>query len=133
LALLWGAILALLLAVVQIGLFYFAGQLALTAAQTAVGAARTSTYGASDAGTSSRGRGGGPSFAGADAQARGEAQEFLDRAASSVLTDTTVVTEVDPATGTVQVTVTGEVLSLLPGVAPTVSRQAVGGFEQVTP
>lgn len=129
LALLWGVMLTLVLAVVQIGLVFYAGQLARTAAQTGVSAARTPIAGTEEvaAGTMSW------STAGAAEEARTSAEDFLARAAGTVLTDTTITTQIDQGAATVQVTVTGEVLSLIPGVAPTVSRDAVGGLEQVTP
>lgn len=121
-ALLWGAMLALVLAVVQVALVFYAGQLALTAAQDGVRTGRTDTGAAS-----------GTAVAGTVEDARRDAEAFLDRAAGTALTAVTVTAAVDPAAGTVQVTVTGEVLSVLPGVTLTVSRQAVGGLERITP
>ena len=129
LALLWGVMLTLVLAVVQIGLVFYAGQLALTAAQTGVNAARTPTVAADNNASGT----GAWSIAESAEDARDNADAFLADAAGTVLTDTTITTQIDQGAATVQVTVTGEVLSLIPGVTPTVSRDAVGGLEQVTP
>lgn len=125
LALLWGVMLILVLAVVQIGLLYYAGQLALTAAQTGASSARTTDL---DAGSDLV-----VPVSGSADDARRDAEYFLARTGGTVLSDATVTTEFDQATATVQVTVTGNVLSVLPGINPTVTRQARGGLEQAAP
>jgi Flp pilus assembly protein TadG len=131
LALLWGVMLTLVLAVVQIGLLFYAGQLALTAAQTGVNSARTPTGVAVGGGAGETA--GSWSIADSADDARRDSEEFLARAAGDVLSNVTITTQVDQANATVQVTVTGDVLSVLPGITPTVVRQAAGGLEQVAP
>jgi Flp pilus assembly protein TadG len=121
-ALLWGAMLALVLAVVQVALVFYAGQLALTAAEDGVRSGRTGAAPASPSGA-----------AGAVEEARRDAEAFLARTAGSTLTATSVTATLDPGAGTVSVTVTGRVLAVLPGVSLPITRQAVGGLEQVTP
>jgi Flp pilus assembly protein TadG len=121
-ALLWAAMLALMLAVVQVSLVFYAGQLALTAAEDGVRGGRTQTA----AGNRSAERG-------VIGEARRNAEEFLARTAGTALTDTAVTAELDAATGTMSVTVTGRALAVLPGFNLPISRQAVGGLEQVTP
>lgn len=113
-ALLWVAMLALILAVVQVALVFYAGQLALTAAQDGLHSGRSYPTPTADA-------------------ARRDAEASLVRAAGSTLRDPVVTAVTDSATGTLRVTVTGEAPSVLPGVRLRVSRDAVGGLEQVTP
>lgn len=120
-ALLWTAMLALILAVVQVSLVFYAGQLALTAAEDGVRSGRAGTAAANRA----AGRG-------AADEARRDAEEFLARTAGSTLTAVAVTAELNPATGVVSVTVTGRALAVLPGLDLPISRQAVGGLEQVT-
>ncbi|WP_308257876.1 TadE family protein [Pseudonocardia lacus] len=113
-ALLWSAMLTLILAVVQVALVFYAGQLALTAAQDGLRSGRAYQAATADA-------------------ARRDAQAFLDRAAGSALLNPDVTAMVEPATGTLRVTVTGDAPSLLPGFTMPVSREAVGGIERVGP
>jgi Flp pilus assembly protein TadG len=113
-ALLWIALITLILAVVQVALVFYAGQLALTAAEDGLRSGRY--YGASSA-----------------EAARRDATAFLDRAAGTTLQDPSVTVTVDNAAGTLRVAVAGAALSILPGVELRVSREAVGGIEQVTP
>jgi Flp pilus assembly protein TadG len=112
-ALLWIALLALILAVVQVALVFYAGQLALTAAQDGLRSGR--------------------SFEAPAAAATRDAESFLARAAGSALVDSAVTATTDEATGTVRVTVSGYALSVLPGFRLPVSRDAVGGLERITP
>lgn len=114
-ALLWVALMLLILAVVQVALLSYAGQLALTAAEDGLRSGRAYL-------TESR----------ADA-ARRDAQDFLARAGGTVLSDVSVSASVDDAAGLLQVRVTGAALSLVPGVPLTITREAVGGLERITP
>lgn len=113
-ALLWVTMLLIILAVVQVALLFYAGQLALTAAQEAV---RTGRLYDAD-----------PTL---DA-ARHQATAFLDRAAGTGLQNVVVTADVVTA-GTVRVRVEGEALSLIPGVPLAVVREAVGGIERPAP
>lgn len=110
--LLWGVVTLLTLAVVQVALVFYAGQLALTAAENGVYA----------------GRGFG---SGSAADARLAAQEFLRRAAGTTLTGASVTATVDPQAGVLRVRVEGSALSLVPGFAMPISREAVGGLERI--
>ncbi|TQM09811.1 TadE family protein [Pseudonocardia kunmingensis] len=112
-ALLWTVLTVLILAVVQIALLFYAGQLALTAAQDGL---RSGRYYAAE-----------PVI---DA-ARRDAEEFLARAGGSTLTDVAVTATVDD--GVLRVRVTGTALSLIPGVPLAISRDAVGRLERITP
>ena len=114
-ALLWSVLLTCLLAVVQVALLSYAGQVALSAAQDGLRTGRA--YSTHDI----------------TAGARRDAEEFLARAGGTLLTDTTVAVTVDPATGLLRVRVTGTVLSVVPGVPLGVEREAVGGLERITP
>lgn len=113
-ALLWIAMLTLIMAVVQVALVFYAEQLALTAAQDGL---RTGRY-----------------FDAVSAeQARHDAEAFLERAAGSTLAATTVSADLDDAAGTLRVTVTGDALSVVPGLRLQVSKEAVGAVERITP
>lgn len=112
-ALLWPVLLLLVLAVVQASLVFYAGQLALTAAQDGVRTGRS--YGQTQPSPS----------------ARRSAEAFLAKAAGNTLTGTIVDTAVHD--GAVRVTVSGDAPSLIPGVQIRVTREAVGGLERVTP
>lgn len=114
-ALLWSALLTCLLAVVQVALLSYAGQVALSAAQDGLRAGRG--YGTSDV----------------PASAQLDAEDFLARAGGTLLTGTEVSVTVEAATGLLRVRVVGTALSVVPGVALTVEREAVGGIERVTP
>ncbi|MDN5914218.1 MAG: pilus assembly protein [Pseudonocardia sp.] len=113
-ALLWGVLMMLILAVVQVALLFYAGQLALTAAQDGL---RSGRYFATESVTGAASR---------------DAEDFIGRAAGSVLTGVDISASVDDGAGLLRVRVTGTALSLIPGVPLTVSREAVGGLEQVT-
>ncbi|QNG50456.1 pilus assembly protein [Pseudonocardia petroleophila] len=106
--------LLIILAVVQVALLFYAGQLALTAAQDAVRVGRL--YEAD------------PTLN----AARDHATAFLDRAAGTALQNVIVTADVDAA-GTVRVRVEGDALSLVPGVPLSVAREAVGGIERPAP
>ena len=110
-ALVWIALLALIGAVVQVALVFYAGQLALTAAQDGVNTGRRAST----------------------AEGAQAARSFLDRAAGTALTAPTVIVERDDRAGVVRVRVTGQALSLVPGVAMTVDKSAVGSIERITP
>ncbi|MCX6465762.1 MAG: hypothetical protein NTW05_19545 [Pseudonocardiales bacterium] len=114
-ALLWSALLACLLAVVQVALLSYAGQVALSAAQDGLRGGRG--YGATD-------------IAGG---AQRDAEDFLARAGGTVLTATEVSVTVDAAAGLLRVRVAGTALSVVPGIRLTVEREAVGGLERVSP
>ena len=113
-ALLWGVILLLILAVVQVALVYFAGQLALTAAQDGLRQARY--YGS-----------------GAPETARLGAEDFLARTGGNTLQKPTVSAELVDNGVTMRVAVSAEVLSLVPGVRPTVHKEASGAIERLMP
>ena len=114
-ALLWSALLACLLAVVQVALLSYAGQVALTAAQDGLRAGRG--YGTTDIA----------------AGAQRDAEDFLARSGGTLLTATEVSVTVDAAAGLLRVRVAGTALSVVPGVPLSVEREAVGGLERVTP
>ena len=111
-ALLWTGILALVLASVQTALFFYAGQVALTAAEEGLRSGRYYKAEPAD-------------------EARRETEAFLARVAGKTLTSPSVDVTVDPEAPTLQVTVSGDVLSIVPGVMLRVSRQATGAVEQV--
>lgn len=112
-ALLWGSLLLLILAVVQVSLLFYAGQLAASAAQDGVRSGRyLSTASVTDS-------------------ARRDAEGFLRRAAGTALTDTRVSASVDD--DLLQVRVTGRAMSIVPGVPLQIERQAAGGLERPAP
>jgi Flp pilus assembly pilin Flp len=113
-ALLWTVMTALIVAVVQVALVFYAGQLALTAAEDGL---RTGRYfGVDDpAGAASR-----------------SAVAFLDRTAGTSLQDIAVTAAVD-GSQVLRVTVSGSALSFLPGVSLHVRREAAGALERVAP
>lgn len=113
-ALLWVTMLLTILAVVQVALLFYAGQLALTAAQDAVRVGRL--YDAD------------PTLN----AARNQATAFLDRAAGTALQNIVITADVD-AVGAVRVRVKGDALSVIPGVPLSVAREAVGGIERPAP
>lgn len=116
-ALLWVVLIGLILAVVQVALIFYAGQLALTGAQDGLRSGRA--YLAEST---------------TDA-ARRDAEAFLARAGGTVLTDVVVTASLDGDGdgGILRVRVTGSALSLVPGVPLAISREAVGGVERVAP
>jgi Flp pilus assembly protein TadG len=118
-ALLWSAMLLVILGVVQVALLSYAGQLALTAAQDGVGSGRSYRVE--------------PNRATVVDAARRDARAFLAHASGTVLTDVVVDAEVDDGAGLLRVRVTGTALSLVPGVPLRVDREAVAPMERVTP
>jgi hypothetical protein len=113
LALLWVGTLALVLAGVQVAIYGYATQLALSAAEDGL---RSGRYHRVESTT----------------QAEADAAAFLTRTAGSTLTGTSV-TAAFGADGTLQVTVSGDVLSVVPGTVLRVTRQATGAIERPTP
>lgn len=105
-AILFPVLLALIVAIVQYGLWFHARSLALAAAQEGVSAART--YSANP--------GSGPA----------RAREFLAAHGAGTLTDVTVAATT-PGVGQVGVQVTGRSLSILPGVPGLVVTQSAAG------
>ena len=111
-AILFPVLLALIVAIVQYGLWFHARSLALAAAEEGVTAART--YGAEPAAGPAR------------------AREFLTAHGAGTLTDVTVA-PTTPGAGQVGIQVTGRSLSILPGVpGPTVTQSAAGPRERFT-
>jgi Flp pilus assembly protein TadG len=113
-ALLWVAMLALISAVVQVALLFYAGQLALTAAEDGLRSGRYLERRSAE-------------------QARADAQAFLQRAAGRALSAPVVSAELDPEAGVLRVRVAGRALSMLPGVPLPVEKVAVGPVERITP
>jgi Flp pilus assembly protein TadG len=114
-ALVWAAMLAFILAVAQVAIVFYAGQLALTAAQDGLHTGRT--YPAVSP----------------QQQARSDAEAFLRRAAGTTLAAPTVAAEVTDNGTTLTVTVSGDALSLIPGGRYRIQKQAVGQIEHLTP
>ena len=111
-AILFPVLLAVIVAIVQYGLWFHARSLALAAAQEGVTAARA--------------------YAADPAIGPDRAREFLQAHGSDTLTDITA-TATSPGTGQVGVQVTGRSLSLLPGVpGPAVTQSAEGPVERFT-
>ena len=94
-ALLWPAMLALVLAVVQVALLYLAGQLALTAAQDGLRAGRYHPAASTD-------------------RARQVGEDFLARAAGTTLQAPTVTAALSGDGAVLQVDVTGTVADRAP-------------------
>lgn len=113
-ALLWVAMIAMILAVVQAGLTYYAGQLALTAAEDGL---RTGRYYRVESAE----------------HARRGAEDFLARTAGRTLGSPAVEAMISADGATLQVQVSGTVLAVVPGVELRVSKQATGAIEQITP
>lgn len=113
-ALLWIAMITFILAVVQTALLYLAGQLALTAAEDGLRSGRYYGVGSSE-------------------QARRSAQDFIARTAGTTLGAPTVEAVLSDDGATLQVTVSGTVLAVVPGLELHVAKQATGAIEQVTP
>lgn len=114
-ALLWIVLMMLILAIVQVALLFYAGQLALTAAQDGL---RSGRIYLTESTTTS---------------AQRDAQDFLARAGGTVLTDVVVSASLDDGGGILRVRITGSALSLVPGVPLAVTREAVGGVERIAP
>ena len=111
-AILFPVLLAVIVAIVQYGLWFHARSLALAAAQEGVTAARA--------------------YAADPAIGPGRAREFVQAHGADTLTDVTA-TATSPGAGQVGVEVTGRSLSLLPGVpGPAVTQSAEGPIERFT-
>lgn len=113
-ALLWIAMLAFVLAVVQVALLYLAGQLALTAAEDGLRSGRYYGVGSAE-------------------QARRGAEDFIARTAGNTLGSPTVEAVLSDDGGTLQVTVSGTVLAVVPGLEMHVAKQASGAIERLAP
>ncbi|WP_426592619.1 TadE/TadG family type IV pilus assembly protein [Cellulomonas sp. McL0617] len=112
LVILFPALLALVTALLQYGLWFYARSLALAAAQQGVATARSYN---TDPGTG-----------------RDVALAFIDQHGADTLLDPTATSVASP--GQVQVVVTGRSLSVLPGVdGPTVTQAATGPIERFVP
>ena len=96
-ALLWPAMLALVLATVQVALLYLAGQLALTAAQDGLRAGRYHPAASID-------------------RARQVSEDFLARTAGTTLQAPTVTAALSGDGAVLQVDVTGTAATVLPGI-----------------
>jgi Flp pilus assembly protein TadG len=111
-AILFPALLLIVTAIVQYGLWFHARSVALAAAQEGVAAAAT--------------------YQAAPGRGADRARTFLDDHAGDTLRDVEVI-QTAPATGQVVVQVTGRALSLLPGVVgPAVSQSAQAPVERFT-
>lgn len=113
-AILWIAMITFILAVVQTALLYLAGQLALTAAEDGLRSGRYYGVGSAE-------------------QARRSAQDFIARTAGTTLGAPTVEAVISDDGATLQVTVSGTVLAVVPGLELHVDKQATGAIEQVSP
>ncbi|QJY47792.1 TadE family protein [Pseudonocardia broussonetiae] len=113
-ALLWLAMLTFILAVVQAALLYLAGQLALTAAEDGLRSGRYYGVGSAE-------------------QARRGAEDFIARTAGTTLGAPAVEAVISDEGGTLQVTVSGTALAVVPGLELHVAKQATGAIERVTP
>ena len=121
-ALIWIAMLALVAAATQVALVFYAGQLALTAAQDGVHAAATQNPTSQNTSQDT-----------AQNAARDAAQSFLARASGTVFTPTEVTVSVEQGGGVLRVQVRGQALSLIPGMRLPVDKSAVAALERVTP
>ena len=127
-ALIWIAMLGLVAAATQVALVFYAGQLALTAAQDGVHAGATQDLAAS------------PARAALDPAAQGRthdaardaAQGFLARASGTAFAPTAVTVSVEQGGDLLRVQVRGQVLSLIPGMELSVDKSAVAALERVT-
>jgi hypothetical protein len=113
-ALMWGAMLSIVLTGIQVALLFYADQIALTAAQDGLRSGRYLENRSAE-------------------HARQQAEAFLDGTAGTVLNSPAVAAELDPADGLLRVEVTGTALSFVPGLELHVERVAVGPVERVTP
>jgi len=132
-ALIWIAMLGLVAAATQVALVFYAGQLALTAAQDGVHAGATQTAASQDPAAQARAALEPTAQGRADDAARDAAQGFLARASGTVFTPTAVTVSVEQGGGLLRVQVRGQALSLIPGTKLTIDKSAVAALEQVTP
>ena len=117
-ALIWIAMLGLVAAATQVALVFYAGQLALTAAQDGVHAGATQTA-AQDPAAQARAALDPAGQGRAQDAARDAAQSFLARASGTVFTPTAVTVSVEQGGGVLRVRVRGQALSLIPGTGLT--------------
>lgn len=113
-AILWIAMIAIILAVVQTALLYLAGQVALTAAEDGLRSGRYYGVGSAE-------------------QARRSAEDFIARTAGTTLGEPAVEAVISDDGGTLEVSVTGTVLAVVPGLKLHVAKQASGAIERVSP
>jgi Flp pilus assembly protein TadG len=132
-ALIWIAMLALVAAATQVALVFYAGQLALTAAQDGVHTGATQTAAAQAPAAQARAALDPAAQGRAQDAARDAAQGFLGRASGTVFTPAEVTVSVEPGGGVLRVQVRGQALSLIPGTKLTVDKSAVAALEQVAP
>src|SRR4051794_40508796 len=132
-ALIWIAMLGLVAAATQVALVFYAGQLALTAAQDGVHAGATQTAASQDPAARARAALDPTAQGRADDAARDAAQGFLARASGTVFTPIAVTVSVEQGGGVLRVQVRGQALSLIPGIELSVDKSAVAALEQVTP
>ena len=110
-AILYGSVLVVVLTLVQVGLWFYGRDLALTAARAGVDLGRS--YGSVDAGA-----------------AQAHAQDVAVRTASGVLDHPTAAATADATTMTV--TVNAQVTTLVPGLSLTVSQSSSAALEELT-
>lgn len=110
-AILYGSVLVVVLTLIQVGLWFYGRDLALTAARSGVDLGRG--YGTIDPGA-----------------AEAHAQHVVARTASGVLDNPTATATVDATTMTV--TVDAQVTTLVPGLALTVSQSSAAALEELS-
>lgn len=109
--LLWPAVLAIVWLSLQTGLWMFARQVALSAAEQGAQAARTQPVSTARAGTTAAG--------------------FMAAAGRGLVTGPAVTATITG--GSMRVQVTGTAISLLPGVTFTIHQESVQPLERITP
>lgn len=109
--LLWPAVLAIVWLSLQTGLWMFARQVALSAAEQGAQAARSQPVSTARANTAAAG--------------------FMAAAGRGLVTDPAVTASITG--GSMRVQVTGTAISLLPGVTFTIHQESVQPLERITP
>jgi Flp pilus assembly protein TadG len=132
-ALIWIAMLALVGAATQVALVFYAGQLALTAAQDGVHAAATHNTISQNTASQNTASMNTASMDTARDAARDAAQSFLARASGTAFTPTEVTVSVERGGGVLRIQVRGQALSLIPGMRLPIDKSAVAALERVTP
>lgn len=110
-AILYGSVLVVVLTLIQVGLWFYGRDLALTAARAGVDVGRS--YGTIDPAT-----------------AQAHARDVAARTAGGVLDHPTVTATADATTMTV--TVDATVTTLVPGLSLTVSQSSTAAIEQIS-
>jgi hypothetical protein len=110
-AILYGSVLVVVLTLVQVGLWFYGRDLALTAARAGVDLGRS--YGTVDPGA-----------------AQAHAHDVAARTSTGVLDNPTVTATADATTMTV--TVQARVTTLVPGLSLTVSQSSTAAIERLT-